>query len=187
MQHGSASSASQHRKSDYLLANGLVATRNSGTGLIFGLETDIDWTNGWFRLLSGLDVQHARLEKPQPGLPIPSDLSLPIVPSIKMHLGAEATRQIGEGEFRFGTRLTFLGAARLSLEPALNRRIDDRTKVDIDARYQRDDWSISLRIDNVLNSRADTFGYGNPFTIASSRQITPQRPRSASLTISKQW
>ena len=176
-----------HIQSDYLLANGLVATRNSGTGLIFGLETDIDWTNGWLHLLSGLDVQHAKLEKPQPGLPIPSDLSLPIVPSVKMHLGAEVTRQIAEGEFRFGTRLTFLGSARLSLEPTLNRRIDDRTKVDIDASYQRDDWSISLRIDNVLNSRADTFGYGNAFSIAGSRQITPQRPRSARLTISKHW
>ena len=176
-----------HIQSDYLLANGLVATRNSGTGLIFGLETDIDWTNGWLHLLSGLDAQHAKLEKPQPGLPIPSDLSLPIVPSVKMHLGAEVTRQIAEGEFRFGTRLTFLGSARLSLEPTLNRRIDDRTKVDIDASYQRDDWSISLRIDNVLNSRADTFGYGNPFSIESSRQITPQKPRSARLTISKQW
>lgn len=176
-----------HIQSDYLLANGLAATRNSGTGFVYGLESDVEWTNGWLRLLSGLNVQHAKLEKPQADLPIPADLSLPVVPSVKAHLGAEISGALGKGSYRIGTRLSFIGAARLSLDPALNRRIDDRTTVNLDASYQWSDWSVALRIDNALNSRADTFGYGNPFSIATTRQFTPQKPRSAGVTLSKRW
>ena len=176
-----------HIQSDYLLPNGLVATRNSGTGFIYGLETDMSWTNGRLRLGSGVNVQHSKLEKPEPGLPIPSDLSLPIVPSVKAHLNAGLVGDLGRGTYNLGGNLSFIGASRLSLDPALNRRIGARTSLDLNASYAVDDWSFALRLDNVLNARADTFGFGNPFSSQSVRQITPQKPRSFGLTVTRVW
>ena len=176
-----------HIQSDYLLPNCLVATRNSGTGQIYGLEADVAWSDGRLRLISGLTVQHARLEKPQPGLPIPSDLSLPVVPAVKAHVGADLSGALGRGAYRVGTKLSYVGPARLSLDPTLNRRIDDRTTLEMDAGYSRGNWALSIRGDNLLNSRADTFAFGNPFSIAATRQKTPQSPRSVRLTLSKTW
>lgn len=176
-----------HIQSDYVLPNGLVATRNSGTGVIYGVETDMTWSNGMIELSSGLNLQHSRLEKPEPGLPLRDDLSLPVVPTVKAHLGAGLAGQLGKGDFRVGARLSFVGPARLSLDPALNRRIKDRTTVAMDAGYASGGWAFALRVDNLFNSRADTFGYGNPFSISTTRQITPQCPRSVGVTITTTW
>lgn len=176
-----------HIQSDYLLANGLVSTRNSGTGVIYGIETDMTWSNGVLQLSSGFDLQHSKLEKPQPGLPLPGDLSLPIVPSVKAHLGAGLNGELGSGTYQLSARYTFIGPARLSLDPALNRRIGDRSSLDIDASYRISDWTIAMRVENVLNAHADTFGYGNPFSFATVRQITPQKPRLIGLTVSRSW
>lgn len=176
-----------HIQSDYLLPNGLVATRNSGTGVVYGIETDMTWSNGTFQLSSGLDFQHSKLEKPEPGLPLPGDLTLPVVPAVKAHLGAGLTGQWGRGDYKIAARFSFLGPARLSLDPALNRRIDDRSTLDLNASYRLSGWTLAVRVDNLLNSRADTFGYGNPFSIATVRQITPQKPRLIGLTVGRDW
>jgi hypothetical protein len=42
---------------------------------------------------------------------------------------------------------------------------------------------VGLTLDNPLDKRADTFAFGNPFTLRTMRQYTPQRPRTVSLTI----
>ncbi len=139
-------------------------------------------------LTAPLRKMFSRLGVSQADLPIPADPSLPVVPIVKAHLGAEIGGVLGSGIYRIGTRLSFIGAARLSPDPALNRRIDERTTVNLDASYQWSDWSVALRIDNVLNSRADTFGYISPFSIATTRQFTQQKkPRSAGVTLSKRW
>lgn len=176
-----------HIQSDYLLPNGLVATRNSGTGRVYGLETDMSWSNGSLQLGSGLNLQHARLETPEPGLLLPGDPSLPIVPSVKAHLSAGVSGALGRGSYRLASQLSYVGPTRLSLDPALNRRIDGRTMLDLGASYALGNWSLGVRIDNVLNARQDSFGYGNPFTIRTTRQITPQKPRLISLTVTTSW
>ncbi len=176
-----------HVQSDYLLPNGLVATRNSGTGVIYGVATDVQWNNGPFRLGAGLSVQHAKLEKPDPNLPLPNDLSLPVVPAVKGHLNAGLAGDLGRGAYNLGGSLSFIGATRLSLDPALNRRIGARTSLDLDASYSVDNWSFAVRLENALNTKADTFGYGNPFSIQSVRQITPQKPRAIGLTVTRAW
>ncbi|RXD02572.1 TonB-dependent receptor [Sphingomonas sp. UV9] len=38
--------------------------------------------------------------------------------------------------------------------------------------------SLTLSVDNILDDRSSLFGYGNPFTLRSERQTTPQRPRT---------
>jgi hypothetical protein len=42
---------------------------------------------------------------------------------------------------------------------------------------------LGLAIDNPTGERGDTFAYGNPFTLRAGRQITPQRPATAMITL----
>jgi hypothetical protein len=37
---------------------------------------------------------------------------------------------------------------------------------------------LALDLDNLLNTRANTFAFGNPFSVADGLQQTPMRPRS---------
>ncbi|MEN7538783.1 TonB-dependent receptor [Aurantiacibacter flavus] len=44
-------------------------------------------------------------------------------------------------------------------------------------------WGLSLSIDNVLDSRANRFSLGNPFSVAEGNQRTPLRPRTVTIGI----
>ena len=44
-------------------------------------------------------------------------------------------------------------------------------------------WRTTLALDNPTDTRGDTFAYGNPFSLRSTDQITPLRPRTVSLSV----
>ncbi len=46
-----------------------------------------------------------------------------------------------------------------------------------------DRWRLTLAIDNPADALGDTFAYGNPFTLRTTRQVTPLRPRTISLSL----
>jgi iron complex outermembrane recepter protein len=176
-----------HIQSDYLLPNGLIATRNSGTGTIYGLQLRADWRGTQWQLSSGVDLQHARLEKPADGLVLPADHALPIVPDYKAHLGVRRVFALSAGEISLGARLSALGKARLSLDPLLDRRIGARQTLDLDASFASKGWLFEIGLDNALGSHAETFGYGNPFSATTLRQRTPLRPRALRISVRKSW
>jgi outer membrane receptor protein involved in Fe transport len=176
-----------HIQSDYLLPNGLIATRNSGTGRIYGIETRIKRSFGAFSLEGGLLLQHARLEKPEPGLSLPAENRLPIVPGVKGHLIARYAVPVRSGSFDLVGQFNHIGSTRLSLDPALNRYTAARQTLDLDARRNWNDWSLSLGATNVFNSHRNSFAFGNQFALSPLTQSTPIRPRTVSLSISRSW
>jgi iron complex outermembrane receptor protein len=46
---------------------------------------------------------------------------------------------------------------------------------------------IALFVSNPFNSLSDTFSYGNPFSFGQVRQVTPQRPRTISVLLSRSF
>lgn len=44
-------------------------------------------------------------------------------------------------------------------------------------------WNFGLQVDNLLDSRANVFAYGNPFRVKTGRQFVPAAPPRAALTI----
>jgi outer membrane receptor protein involved in Fe transport len=177
-----------HIQSDYFLANGLVATRNSGMGHIYGLEAKLDWDTGaGWQLVGGIDYQHARLERPEPGLLLTDDHALPIVPPYKAHLALHRDFALGSFTGRGGARLVAIGPSHLSLDPALDRRTGARREVELSVSLASGGWSLGLDLANVLDSRADTFSFGNPFSASSQSQCTPMRPRTLRLTVARMW
>jgi iron complex outermembrane recepter protein len=170
----------QQIQSDYLLPNGLIATRNSGRGLIYGVEASGNWQAGdrW-TLGGGISLQHARLEKPAPGLALPADRQLPVVPRYRANLDVTRTMPLGAWDGRLTMHGALTGPARLSLDPGLDRPVARYFTLDIAASARRGPWSLGLVLRNILNTDVDTHPYGNPFSIRMVDQHVPMRPRSA--------
>jgi hypothetical protein len=51
--------------------------------------------------------------------------------------------------------------------------------------WQRVHWSLSA--ENLANSAANRFSFGNPFSLSARDQTTPLRPRNVRLGISTRW
>jgi len=171
-----------HIQSDYLLANGLIGTRNAGASLILGVESSLGWQlDERWRIEAGATLQRARLDRAV--LPDEADEPLPVVPQFRMRAALSHARNFGPWRAQLRMDLGYTGASRLSFEPALDRAMGDYWRADLDAQLQRGGYTFSLAVSNLLNSRADTFAYGNPFSIRTRAQFTPLAPRSVALRL----
>jgi iron complex outermembrane recepter protein len=167
-----------HIQSDYLLPNGLLGTRNSGDAMIYGLETSVDWKpDEHWNLEGGFELQHAKLEKAAPGLAITKDRQLPIVPLFKGHASAAYGFDIGSWKANMLGLIYYSGPTKLSLDPALDRKIGSRLSVDLNYQLAKGHWQFALGLENATDSRSDSFGFGNPFSFAATDQRTPVLPR----------
>jgi outer membrane receptor protein involved in Fe transport len=172
-----------HIQSDYLLTNGLVGTRNVGSGRVIGLETSGKWKldDNW-RLEAGFTVQHARLHTA--AVADEDDERLPVVPDLRARAAIAREFSLGSWSLQVRADLRYTGSSRLSFEPALDRKTDGYVLADIGARLQRGAQTWSLQVRNLFDSEADTFAYGNPFSIRTRSQFTPLVPRSITLGLS---
>lgn len=164
-------------QSDYLQSNGLVGTRNAGAGRIYGLEAAARWTldDAW-SLESAFTAQYARLHHAV--IPVDDDPRLPVVPELKLR--GSIIRTINRGDWRIDLRAdaNYVGSSRLSFEQALDRKMGGYVLAGLGVRMQRGSITWDVALNNVLDSRADTFAFGNPFSIHSAQQFTPLAPRT---------
>ena len=171
-------------QSDVLQASGLFAARNAGRARILGAEASLDaqLAGGWHLSLGGA-FQDARLIRNELGSEL-DDRRLPVVPLYTLRARIEhgfAWR--GENGATIAGELHYDGPARLSFDPVLDRPMGKSLDVRFGGRIALGRWSLGLQIDNLLNSRANQFAYGNPFRILTARQFVPAAPPRASLSI----
>ena len=63
----------------------------------------------------------------------------------------------------------------------------DNATVSGGASFSRNALTLGLRIDNALEVRGDSFAFGNPFSIRTTDQYVPLRPRTITISIGKAW
>ena len=174
-------------QSDYLLDNGLISTRNAGQARILGGDASIDWAigHGW-SLSAGVNAEEADLVSTSDGVRL-KDTRLPVVPNVTLRgllsyrfaLGGWTVRLIGQGNY--------VGAARLSFDPDLDRHMGEYAVFAAAATARRGPWSLTARIDNLFHIAGDSFAFGNPFSIRLGPQYTPLRPRTLSVSVGFEW
>jgi outer membrane receptor protein involved in Fe transport len=173
-----------HIQSDYLLANGLVGTRNVGAGRILGVESSLRWMlDDQWRVEGAVTLQRARLHESDV-VSDEEDRRLPVVPDVRARASLVRGLSFGEWQVHLRADVNYVGNSRLSFEPALDRRTGDYVRTDLAVQLQRGPISWTLQLANLLNSRADTFAFGNPFSIRTQSQFTPLRPRTFTLAVS---
>jgi outer membrane receptor protein involved in Fe transport len=171
-----------HIQSDHLLANGLIGTRNAGASTILGVESALAWQlDDRWRIEAGATLQRARLDRAV--VPEEDDQRLPVVPQFRMRTSVVHARSFGRWQAQLRLDLSYTGSSRLSFEPLLDRAMGDYWRADLDAQLRRNQFTLLLGLSNLLDSRADTFAYGNPFSVRTRAQFTPLAPRTLSLRL----
>lgn len=190
--HVSLSASAYHSQwdeiqSDYLLPDGLIATRNAGQGRIFGVETSLDWQlGGGFSVAAGGAVQSARLTQGEDGVQL-HDRRLPVTPALSGRVSIAKIVTLGPWRGQATAQANYIGNARLSFDSDLDRKMGDYTLVAMHAELSRGRWTIGSRLDNLFDVKGDSFSFGNPFSIRDERQFTPVRPRIFTLSIARGW
>ncbi len=174
-------------QSDLLLPNGLIETANAGNARILGAEASVSLPldSGW-KGEAGLNITSAMLSRSELGLRL-NDRRLPVVPDYVIRGALGRAFAVGDGEASFKASLRYVGPARLSFDPVVDRRMGKVLESTFDAQYASGSWLWSASIDNIIGSSADTFAYGNPLRFALTRQRTPQRPRTVSLSLQRRF
>lgn len=178
----------RHVQSDYLLDNGLVGTRNAGDARIYGSEAMLRWApvGGW-ALELGLALQQARLVRAEDGTRLGNDTRLPVVPDISGRAMVSRKIAIGPWTGSAELRANYVGSSRLSFDSGLDRRMGDYVAAGASAWLSRKGWTVSAGVENALNLRADSFAFGNPFTVRANPQYTPLQPRTVTLSLRRDW
>ena len=171
-------------QSDMLLANGLIETRNAGQARIFGVEVSLTQPvgQGW-RLSLGATAQSAMLVRNRLGIAL-DDMRLPAIPEYTLRGGVEHGFHLAGASGRATLALRYLGPARLSFDPSLDRPMGKVLGSHLDVGLDWGRSTLAFRIDNLLNRASDSFAYGNPFRI-STPQYTPQSPLSTKVSITR--
>lgn len=176
----------QHIQSDYLLANGLIGTRNVGDGRNLGVEGTLTWapTDSW-SFETSATFQRPRLYHAE--VAVGDDPRLPVVPDVRLHGAIARSFALGGWQGRLRTDVDYAGASRLSFEQSLDRKMGEVITVDGSLELRRDRLALALRLANLLDSHADTFAFGNPFSVRVQPQFTTQQPRTVTLSAGWNW
>lgn len=175
-----------HRvQTDQYLASGLPLTVNIGDGSNRGVEADVAW-QVWrgLQLRLNLLLDDPEITRASEILPAQVELGLPAAPSrmaaadlryawsLSQRLQAEVS---GQYAYQGRSYVTFAGGPN----SAMGRYGVGRLEAAVFTQRTR----LSLYIDNVGDTHADTFAFGNPFLPASAPQRTPLRPRTLGLEL----
>lgn len=172
-------------QSDYLLANGLVSTRNAGRGRIFGAEASVDWSPyPRTRLSAGLTAQRGRLVRNQAGISI-DDLSLPVTPDMTARLALARDFVLAGWQSSATVQANYIGRAHLTFDPDIDRAMGHYATVSTGVSFSKGSMTLGIGIDNLFDVRGDSFAFGNPFSIRTTNQYVPLRPRSVTFSVGR--
>ena len=174
-------------QSDILLGSGLIGTLNVGRAHNFGGEFMALWSDMHWSAEVTATMQFGDVYSTSPVLGPIEDARLPTIPRLRGHARIEADlpRVLGGG--RGGITLLASGPSHLSFDPQLDRKTSSYALI---GAYVRRDWrglGIALTCDNLLNSAADSFAFGNSFSTQSTHQHTPVRPRTLTFSVERQF
>lgn len=175
-------------QSDVLQPNGIVATSNVGVGRNIGFEAAASARVGsMWRVEAGAVRQEAEIDTVIGGLPQHRESGLPSVPDVAARVAVVRDLQLGPFSGWISVSTRYVGRSRLSFDPDLDRKMGGYATLDLNATLERDDWSLTAGIWNVFDSAADTFSFGNPFSVRTTRQHVPLAPRTLQLRLERRF
>lgn len=184
---GVFASAWAHVQADYLAADGLISTRNAGDASNRGIDFSIRWRPaGRLSLSVGTLLQRARINAGAlPG--VEPDRRLPVIPDASAHGEATYALALRRWHLSATARASYVGETRLSFDPVLDRESSPILLLSGSLTAAIDAWQVRAGLDNLGDTRADSFAFGNPFAVAASRQRTPVRPRTVSISLRRSF
>ncbi|MBD3774177.1 MAG: TonB-dependent receptor [Rhodobacteraceae bacterium] len=170
-------------QSDMLQPNGLIETRNAGDARTMGAEASValPLSRGW-TIEAGGNATMAELTRNMTGVEL-DDRHLPTIPEYTLRGAVEHRFALGGAAGTVRAELRYLGPSRLSFDPAIDRPMGRVLESALEGRITLGPAQLSLGVDNLLGRAGDTFAYGNPLRFATTRQYTPQAPRTVTIAL----
>ena len=171
-------------QSDQLLASGLPYTANIGDGRNRGFEAEGAYHQGAVVVRGNVLINAPELDRPNLAYPLRADLALAGAPDFSAALSLhDAWALAGDRSLEVDGRYSYIGPSNLTFDAAVSPKMGGYGVGRLALSLVDPQWRATLALDNPDNARADTFAYGNPFTLRTVRQSTPLRPITLSLTL----
>lgn len=171
----------------YLSPSGLSYTANVGDGRNTGLEVE-----GTLLATSSLTLEanalfnRPRLSKVDDNFASAAQSELPGVPDVSAGAMARYQRDLAAERWLVLTaELEYVGRSRLTFDRRLSPSMGGYVTGRLSATVSTPSWNLAFAVANPANASSDTFAYGNPFSFGQVRQVTPLRPRTWSLDITR--
>jgi iron complex outermembrane recepter protein len=171
-------------QTDQFRASGIPYTTNAGDAHVLGLEAEVAFRtdNGFLVQLNGRVSRSRTTNANLEFIPILAR-NLPGAPPVSGGALVSYERPVfGDWTMRLVGQAIYVGLSRVSFDTRLPQT-GGFTQARLLAEISRDGRGAQVFVTNPLNSFRDTFSFGNPFTAAQARQITPQRPITVGATL----
>lgn len=172
-------------QSDQLLPSGLPFTANIGDGRNTGWELEGRYAAGDFWLQGSFLINSPELNRANPDFPARPDLGLAGVPGVSANAAAHYAWPLAQGrQLELDGRYAYVGSSHLTFDAVTSPRMGGYSTSRLAATLADDHWRLTLAAENLADAHANTFAYGNPFTLRTQRQVTPLRPATVYLALS---
>jgi hypothetical protein len=186
-------------QADLITRRGLPFTANIGNARIVAVEATADWVAARGLTIGG-SILHtdSRISGPLPDQTAPRDRRLPETPSWsgaarvsyawggRAGEGAGVNRVVGTSH-RIGAALRYVGRSILGPGTLINASQGDYAVADLQGGIRRGPVDMSLAVENLFNTRANLFAFGNPVSFAARDQSVPLRPLTVRVTVGVDW
>lgn len=173
-------------QSDQILSNGLLYIANAGNVRAPGAETDLSYqVTSHVRLQANAFWSDPKISHGNPLL-IQTVGRLPGVPESSAGASLRYDFSLPNDDEAFvvlGGQ--YVGRSYAGFDVTNSPPMGDYLTADLRLGVQHGPWRASLTIDNLGNTRANTFAYGNPFTFEKQGQGTPLQPLTVGFSLSR--
>jgi outer membrane receptor protein involved in Fe transport len=172
-------------QADLIGSDGLPFTENIGRGTVYGAEINGRWHVTDHLFFDGaLFINRSALTNPVEGLEEADERPLPNVARTGGRFTAAWESPLSDRlNLKLDGTVRLIGASSLGTTAPLILEHGETTQLDFSASLAARDWALTLDATNLLNVSGNSFSYGNPFTVALGKQITPLRPRTLRLAL----
>lgn len=166
-------------QADLVDRSGQPYTANIGDAQILAAELNANWVP-----VPGLTLKAAALytDNRVSGTIADSaprgDRRLPDTPPFAAHGGVDYGWSAGRDRLRVSASMDYVGRSVLGVGNYLDIGQGHYAWGSAELGWRRGALDLSLTIENITDTHANRFAFGNPFSLANREQITPMRPRT---------
>jgi outer membrane receptor protein involved in Fe transport len=125
----------------------------------------------------------SRLDRPTAEFQADVEGNLPNVAESGWRFTTRFEPWIADTKITLDGSVGYIGTSYLGVRAPFDLSQGDYIDTAVGARVEFGRWGLSLDIENLMDSRANRFSYGNPFSVAEGNQRTPLRPRTLRIGI----
>lgn len=171
----------QRIQADLINAGGLPFTSNIGNGYVDSIEAAAEWrATDTLALEGALFLNRAELNRKSASADDAGKGDFPNIAEAGGRASVRYERMLSGGGLRLTARtsLRYVGRSYLGVSPPLDIPQGRYALVSAETRIGTGQRGFRLSIDNLFDMRGNRFSFGDPFSVAEGRQITPLRPRT---------